>query len=292
MMFFFFNQNQIWNSSGQNKKVAGIFVSFANPKYLLQALIAVVLFQCTACTGSQKLAYMSNLADTTSGSLSKAINTFESPIMKNDQLWITVGGTNLEDLALLNSGSGIIQGSNFGSNSGNNITPVLGYLVEGDGTIKLPYLGKIVAEGQTRMQLETTLTQKFKDYTKNPIVNIRFLNYRVTVLGAVNNPGTFIFPNERMTVLEALGLAGDLTLVGKREDVLVIREINGVRNFGRINLLTKDIFNSPYYYLKTNDVVYIAPTSASSIQRERLPQYIGMIAGILSLVTTFIYVLK
>jgi polysaccharide export outer membrane protein len=292
MMFFSFNQNQIRTSSCRNKRGDGIFVCIVNLKYLLQALIVVVLFQCSACTGPQKLVYMNNLSDSTSGSLSKAINTFESPIMKNDQLWITVGGTNLEDLALLNSASGIIQGGNISSNSGNNITPVLGYLVEGDGTIKLPYLGKVVAEGQTRMQLEAALTEKFKDYTKNPIVNIRFLNYRVTVLGAVNNPGTFIFPNERMTVLEALGLSGDLTITGKRDDVLVIREINGVRNFGRINLLSKDIFHSPYYYLRSNDVVYVSPTAASSIQRERLPQYIGMAAGLLSLVVTFIYVLK
>lgn len=292
MIFFSFKKYMQKSLSSMDKGGFKIFIHMRKTNLLMHILLMAVLFQCFACAGPGKMVYMANLSDTTSGSLSNAINKFESPIQKNDQLWITVGGTNLEDLVALNSGNGIIQGSDFGSSSGNNSSSVLGYMVEADGTIKLPYLGKLVVEGKTRVQLEKELTDKFSDYTKNPIINIRFLNYRVTVLGSVGQPGAFSFPNERMTILEAIGLAGDLTLVGKRQDVLVIREINGVRNFGRVNLGSKDIFNSPYYYLKTNDVVYVSPLKASSIGRERLPQYIGMVAGILSLIATFIYVTK
>ena len=256
------------------------------------ALILAFAVQLCSCGSSKKLAYMQNLADTSAGSLAKALYSFESPIQKNDQLWITVGGTNLEDLASLNSGSGIIPGNNIGSNTPNTTSPAIGYLVEADGTVKLPYLDKVKAEGLTRTELERILTEKYKEYTKNPVINVRYLNYKVTVLGAVAHPGSFVFPNERMTVLEALGLAGDLTVLGKRENVLVIREINGAREFGRLNLLSKDIFQSPYYYLKTNDVVYVEPSPASSVTRERFPQYIGLIAGVLSLLITVIYTTK
>ena len=135
----------------------------------------------------------------------------------------------MEDLVLLNSGSGIIQGSNISPTTAGSNAPVMGYLVEGDGTIKLPYLDKVKAEGLTRLQLENYISEKMKEYTKNPVVNVRFLNYRITVLGAVKVPGNFSIPTERVTVLEALGLAGDLTIFGQRENVLVVREVNGVK---------------------------------------------------------------
>jgi polysaccharide export outer membrane protein len=168
----------------------------------------------------------------------------------------------------------------------------MGYLVEGDGTIKLPYLDKVKAEGLSRLQLENLISEKMKEYTKNPVVNVRFLNYRVTVMGAVNTPGSFSLPTERVTVLDALGLAGDLTIFGIRETVLVIREENGVRSFGRVNLASKSLFNSAYYYLKTNDIVYVEASRASSVNRERIPQYVGMATGILSLIVSIIVLSK
>jgi len=234
------------------------------------------------------MAYMRDIVDTSTAGLKGAVNLFETPIQKNDQLWITVGGTNMEDLVLLNSASGIIQGSNITPVVGNSNAPVMGYLVEGDGTIKLPYLDKVKAEGLSRLQLENYITERMKEYTKNPVVNVRFLNYRITVMGAVQAPGSFSLPTERVTVLEALGLAGDLTIFGKRENILVVREENGKRTFGRIDLTSKVLFNSPYYYLKTNDVVYVESSKASSIQRERFPEYLGLTAGLLSLVISII----
>ena len=253
-------------------------------------LFSVFSVHMVSCVGPNKMAYMRDISDTTAGGLSKAVNIFESPIQKNDQLWITIGGTNLEDLVPLNSGSGIIQGSSINPVSGGSNAPVMGYLVEADGTIKLPYLDKLKAEGLTRLELEKLITERLKEYTKNPVVNVRFLNYRITVIGAVQAPGNFSIPTERVTVLEALGLAGDLTAFGRRENVLVIREVNGERTFGRLNLQSKALFNSPYYYLKTNDIVYVEASKASSIGRERIPEYVGMVAGVLSLVISLILV--
>ena len=251
----------------------------------------IIISQLFACTSSRKVVYVNDLSDTSAGSLSRAKYLFETPIQKNDQLSIIVGGSNAEDLLTLNSASGIIPGNAVANLSSNLGTPILGYLVEADGTIKLPYIDKIKAEGLTRSQLENELTEKFKAYTKNPVVNVRFLNYRVTVMGAVNKPGTFSIPNERITVIEALGLAGDLNMAGKRENILVIREFNGARDFGRLNLLSKDIFNSPYFYLKTNDVVYVEPTPASFVPRERVRTYIPIITGGLSVVLTIVNII-
>jgi polysaccharide biosynthesis/export protein len=279
-------------STGSNSKNNRVWPISINRNFLLLFIAATLGIHLISCTGPNKMAYMRDITDTAAGSLSRAVNIFESPIQKNDQLWITIGGTNMEDLLLLNSGSGIVQGSNISPTVAGSNAPVMGYLVERDGNIKLPYLDKVKAEGLSRMELENYITEKMKDYTKNPVVNVRFLNYRITVIGAVKVPGNFSIPTERVTVLEALGLAGDLTVFGKRDNVLVIREVNGERTFGRMNLGSKALFNSPYYYLKTNDIVYVEPSKASSINRERVPQYVGMAAGVLSLITTIIVVTK
>jgi len=233
---------------------------------------------------------MYDLKDTASGSLGKAEAAFENPIQKNDQLWITVGGSNPLDLVALNSASGIASGGGAIGAGGN--TAMIGYLVEADGNIKVPYIGKVHAEGLSRIQLETTLAELFKDYTKNPVVNVRFLNYNYSVMGEVNSRGRFNMVNERTTILEAISTAGDLTDLGRRDNVLVVREVNGVRNFARVNLLSKDLFKSAYFYLKTNDVVYVEPVKAKFISRKGVPQYLAIAAVALSLLITVVNISK
>jgi polysaccharide export outer membrane protein len=247
-------------------------------------LLAVLMLLLVSCTTSKQMVYMNDLKtdSSISSELLRARASFESKIQKNDLLWINVGGPNSADLVALNSALGLPQQGGAGalSQSGGQ---VIGYLVEGDGTIKLPYVGRIKAEGLTRIELEEILKKEFTAYTRDPIVNIRFMNYKVTVIGDVARPGTFNIPNERVTILEAIGMAGDLTVMGKRESVLILREVNGERSIGRINLLSKELLLSPYYYLQTNDVVYIEPAPAKFFARERLPQFISLAAGSLSL---------
>ncbi len=110
-----------------------------------------------------------------------------------------------------------------------------------------------------REQATKKLADKLVDYIKNPIVNIRTVNYKVTVLGEVNRPGTYNAINERITLIEAIGLAGDLTIYGERENVLVIQDYDGKKTYTRVNLKSNDLFNSPVYYLSQNDVVYVEP---------------------------------
>lgn len=248
---------------------------------------ALVLFFLVSCTPSKKVLYLNDLPDTTSANLGKAQTDFEATIQKNDQLWITVGGSNPVDLGPLNSANGT-GGSSNSVNSGTAI----GYLVEADGTIKIPYIGKVKVEGFTRLQAEAYLSELFKDYTKNPVVNVRFLNYNFSVLGEVNNKGRFSMISERTTILDAISMAGDLTDLARRENVLIIREENGQRKFARVNLLSKSIFSSPYFYLKTNDVVYVEPVKAKFISRSGVPQYLGIVAVGLSLLITIINLAK
>ena len=242
-----------------------------------------------SCTSSKKVVYFNDMADTTAGSLGIAQINFESPIQKNDQLWITVGGSNPLDLVQLNSANGM--GTGGGASTVSSGTAI-GYLVEADGSIKIPYVGKVTAQGLTRLQLENKLTDLFKDYTKNPVVNVRFLNYSFSVMGEVREGGRFTMSSERVTILEAISMAGDLTDLGRRDNVLLVREVNGERSFARVNLLSKNLFNSPYYYLKTNDVVYVEPVQAKFISRTGVPQYLGIVAVGLSLLITIINVTK
>ena len=248
--------------------------------FLWSMLLSIMFF--SSCISSKKVVYFNNLSDTTLGELNNAKVNFETPIQKNDLLSITVGGSNPEDLIPLNSASGIIPGSSVSGASEKSI----GYLVEADGKIQFPFLGKIQAAGLSRLQLEDTLTSRLKDYTKNPVVNIKYLNYTYSVLGDVTHPGKFPMDNERTTILDALSVASDMTIFGKRNNVLIIREVNGKRDFGKVDLLSKNIFNSPYFYLKTNDVVYVEPEDTKFIARSSFLQYFSpAIAGITLLLT-------
>jgi polysaccharide export outer membrane protein len=252
-------------------------------------LIVTLFFAVSliSCVSSKQVVYFNNLTDTTTAGLGNAQSIFETPIQKNDLLSITVGGSNPEDLISLNSGSGYLPGTS----ATGTVLKSVGYLVESDGKIQLPFLGKVQAEGVTRLQLENTLTSRFRDYTKNPVVNIKFLNYGYSVLGEVAHPGRFEMDNERTTILEALSMANDMTIFGKRDNVLIIREVNGKREFGRLNLLSKNIFKSPYFYLKTNDVVYVEPLNTKFISRSSFLQYFSpVIAGVTLLLTVLNYI--
>ena len=256
--------------------------------------IFILTLSVTSCISSKKVTYFNDLPQGSiqpdSSALFKSLNIFEAIIQKNDLLWITVGGTNLNDLTSINSanGFGVGGGANVANAGGSAST--IGYLVEADGTIKISFLGKVQVEGLTRIQLEDKIADLLKDYTKNPVVNVRFLNYTFSVLGEVTRGGKFTMPTERMTILEALSTAGDLTVLAKRENVLIIREIQGQRVFARLNLLSKDIFTSPYYYIKANDVIYVEPVNSKFINRTGLPQYLGLAAVGVSLILTIINV--
>lgn len=255
----------------------------------LWLLLIITSWHLASCLNTKKVVYMNDLSETTAGNLGVAKTNFENLIQKNDQLWISVGGSNPLDLVSINSANGS-GGSSTGITASTGAA--IGYLVEADGNIKLPYAGMVKAAGLTRLQLEASLTELFKDFTKNPVVNVRFLNYSFSIMGEVNNKGRYNMLNERATILDALSMAGDLTELGKRDNILVVRELDGKRNFGRVNILSSDLFKSPYYYLKNNDVVYVEPVKAKFISRTGVPQYLSILAVGLSLLITIINLKK
>lgn len=233
----------------------------------------------SSCYSSSKLLYFNDSIE----NKYEASAIHESLIQKDDLLSINVNSLNPEASVVFNapniSASGIHTPTAIG-----NVTPA-GYLVDQQGMISFPILGKIKAAGMTKSELATSLTKELNDkkLLVDPIVNIRFMNFRVSVLGEVNRPGVYAIPNEKLSLLEAIGLAGDITIYGKKDNVMVIREEeNGIKQLHRLNLNSQTFFSSPYYYLQSNDIVYVEP-SQNKIQRERNQFLFPIIISLISL---------
>lgn len=201
---------------------------------------------------TQNSLYFRELSDSL---LNRSAIEYEPVFQKGDILSIAVITPNESSARLFNQQSAPVAGTS----SADRPAPgaVQGYLVDESGTITLPYAGAITAAGLTRSSLTDAISGKLRQYIDSPIVSVRLLNYRVTVLGEVNRPGTFSIPSERVTVLDAIGLAGDLTVYGQRKNIRIIRTSGGSRQTGTLDLNKGDIFNSPFFYLRQNDVVYI-----------------------------------
>ncbi len=164
------------------------------------------------------------------------------------------------------------------------------YTVDDNGNVTLPLLGKVHIEGLTRLEAISKLREELGQYIKDPGVNINFVNFRISVLGEVAKPGSFIIPTERVTVLDALGMAGDMTIRGVRKNVTLIREVDGKKSVHQLDLTKRSTLNSPYYYLAQNDVLYVEPNKAQ-INNSQLGANTNIIISIASLLITVISVL-
>ncbi|WP_242672969.1 polysaccharide biosynthesis/export family protein [Niastella yeongjuensis] len=210
----------------------------------------------------------------------------EKPVIQNnDLLNITVSSLNPEASAVFNQPGGANNNNNSNSQPTATTTPANGYLVDGEGNIQFPFLGTIKASGMTKDELKDKLTKSLVDkkLLVDPIITVRFLNFKVTVLGEVAHPTVVTVPSESITLLEALGLAGDLTIYAQRDNVLVIRDENGKKLTHRLNLNSTELFSSPYYYLKSNDVVYVEPNKAKVASTSRTNTWLPILFSALSL---------
>lgn len=206
----------------------------------------------------------------------------EPIIQSNDLLSIIVSSVNPEAADLFNTSRDNIEQSS--TNSG-NIVRASGYLVDQDGFINFPILGKINAANRTKKALRDDITTQLveKKLLLEPIVDIRYLNYRVSVLGEVKNPSVLNVPSEKISILEALGMAGDITIFGRRDNITLIREEEGVKRTRKIDLTTNEIFTSPYYYLKSNDIIYVQPNKAKVASSSGTKDWIPVILSAISL---------
>lgn len=161
------------------------------------------------------------------------------------------------------------------------------YLTDANGFIEFPVLGKLKVSGLSRSEVLQLLQQKIGVYVKNPIINLRVMNFKVSVQGEVNVPGTFPVASDRITLIEALTMAKDLTIYGKRDNILIIREIDGVKSYNRVDITKAEFINSPFYYLAQNDVVYVEPNK-TKINGAAIGPNTGVIISISSLLITLI----
>ncbi|HVF97896.1 MAG TPA: polysaccharide biosynthesis/export family protein [Flavisolibacter sp.] len=206
----------------------------------------------------------------------------QTVITQNDLLSIIVTSLNQSASTVFNAPNVASPASAGNSSAGPIYTS--GYLVDNDGNIQFPLLGSIKAAGLTEAMLKNQIVKALTDkkLLLDPIVTIRHLNFRVTVLGEVGGPTVINVPSEKISLLEALGLAGDVTIYGKRDNVLVIREEAGQKIIKRLNLNTSEIFNSPYYYLRSNDIVYVEPNKAKVASSSRGTQLLPIVLSGLS----------
>lgn len=247
--------------------------------FLKTILITLTGGTLTSCVSTKNAVYFNNVNDTTV----KTVNTaFEPLIQKNDILQITVSSLNPQEAVIYN----LPNANTGGAAAGTGGTAAgTGFLVDQQGFIRYPVFGQIKVEGLTTKALTDTLRNQFevRKLLLNPVVNVRFLNYRVTVLGEVAKPTVVNVTNEKISILEALGMAGDITVYGKKDNVMLIREVEGERTIKRLNLNEGTIFTSPYYFLQPNDIVYVEPNKSRVASAERSRQVLPVVLSGLSL---------
>jgi polysaccharide export outer membrane protein len=248
-------------------------VKIFKSKSFVTCTIIVTLF-VSSCVSKKNVIYFQNaknfetIVDT---------DTFTSRFKVNDIISVFVSTYDLEAVKPFN----LYKGGEGGASR----PELVDYLVDIEGNIDYPVLGKIKLLGLTVEEAKKLFKEKFADYLKNPIVNIRILNFRVSILGEVNSPGRYEVSGERITILEAIALAGDLTIKGVRENIMIIRDFNGTKTYTKIDLTNKELFNSPVYYLTQNDVVYVQQNN-SAISSASGDTRIGTIISITSFLIT------
>lgn len=256
-------------------------------------LLACVVLLGTSCASQRKLAYLGSVTPEMADSINQTYHSVrEARILCGDMLTITVNAMDMEAVQAFNLpvANNLRVGSVQTNNSGGSLQY---YTVDKDGNIDFPVLGSVHVEGLTISEAKEVLRTQISQSVHDPIINIHFANYHVTVLGEVKSPGVHAITGERITILEALGKAGDMTIYGKRNNVLVTREnADGKIEFARLDLTSPDIFTSPYYFLQQNDVVYVSPNHARGIASENVSFYLSLVSTVCTTTTVIISIVR
>ncbi len=249
-------------------------------KKAIPFLAVLLLFSCKS---REEVVYYQNIDGLAHAEKS---NSYEIKIQPDDLLLIIVSADDPE-IAIPFNLSTISVPSVYGLNASRGMESMQSYLVDAEGSIDFPVLGKLMIGGMSRSEVMRLLETKISKYIKNPIINLRIINFKVSVQGEVTNPGTFNISSDRVTLIEAITMAKDLTIYGKRDNILIIREVNGVKSYNRVDITKADFINSPFYYLAQNDVVYVEPNKVR-INGAAVGANTGVIISITSLVITLI----
>lgn len=257
-------------------------------KSLNVILLACVLLS-TSCVSQRKMSYLRDVTAASADSINLTYTPLkENYIAKGDLLSIFVNALDVEAVQAFNLPVATVQRLGAKQVAAGSSSSLQGYWVDPNGEIDFPVLGKIYVEGMKTTMLKDTLTQLISRSVKDPIVNVGFLNFSITVLGEVKNPGRHNVTDQGLTIFDALGLAGDMTIYGKRNNVLVSREVDGKMEFARLNLNDQAIFASPYYHIRQNDIIYVEPNNARAISSQNIPLYLSMVTTLGSMATLIV----
>ncbi len=250
--------------------------------------LAVVL-SLSSCLTYKDIVNFQDGVDLGDGRLDTITNFAKWTIQPEDILQINVYSSNQEAAEQFNimDTRMMAQVTQMGGVGGGLMEPI-GYRVDDEGNIDIPVIGKVMANGKTVDAIKREVERRVAGtgYLKDVNVQVRYLSFRLTVLGEVNAPGSYIIQSQKMNILEAIGLARDLNIFANRDNILVVREKNGIREYGRVNLKSKNIFESPFFYLQPNDVVYVEPHKSKVLAApDPASRYVSTIIGVISLIT-------
>jgi len=253
-------------------------------------VLSIACIFCS-CGSTKKVPYFQDLGLSTDSVIINTAKFTEPVILSDDLISISIFTIDPNTSMIINQvGSQAVNPNSAGQSNALIATqPTAGFIVDKNGEIDLSVVGKVKIGGLTTYEARDLIKEKALLVYQNPNVQVRYANFKVTILGEVARPAAYILPTEKVTVLDALGLAGDLTIYGKRENVLLIREINGRKQFARLDLNSTQLFKSPYYYLRQNDVLYVEPNKgkAATLNQART-QTIAILGTALTVLITLI----
>jgi len=229
-------------------------ILYAFNKISIYLLLFSAIF-LSSCGSTPNVVYLSNLDSTKYTQIPKA--AFTQPLIQTDDiLSITIQTQDVTDPSAFN------QTSNGSGNAEQKSTEISGFLVDEEGNVEIPIIGAVKVSGLTTNRAKDLIKLRASKYYKEPTVQVRFSNYKVTILGEVAKPAAYVLPNEKVTIFDAISLAGDLTIYGKRDNVMLMRDNGDKKDIIRLDLTSSQVVASPYYYVRQNDVIYVEPTKA------------------------------
>lgn len=260
-------------------------------KIILFCFLPLILLHLQSCITTPPIAYFQSSDSLKFQQLLK-IQPKITRIERNDILAITVGSLNQESNEIMNFANiNALTTTTYPNIQTGQRGQPLGYLVDSSGHVEVPFVGRIKLLNMTLEEAANTVRVEVVKSLKDPAINVRFLNHKFTVLGEVNRPATYNLLDDRTTLPEALAMSGDLTVYGNRTNVMILRENNGIREVAKLNLLTQEVFNSPYYYLQNGDLIYIEPVKAKGTYNDQRVQLAPLYTGIATTAIVFISLL-
>ena len=253
--------------------------------------IALVSLMATSCVTQKQMTYLRTVEADSASSINKTFHAVSEIVIKpGDALTIYISALDKEAIAPYNLPA--VAFSDLNSTSLTTVGQLQSYRVDEQGDVDLPVLGKIHVEGLKRDQVAEVIKQALANQVVDPLVQVNMVGAKVSIMGEVARPGQVTITNGRLTLLDALAAAGDLTPYGRRDNILVTREQDGKLEFARINLTSQDIFASPYYYLQQNDVVYVSPNKVRVINSANVSLWLSMVSTVASAATVIVTVVN